>query len=33
MELSHHKEAIKERIDESFKTFGIAKHERKIVFI
>ncbi len=32
-ELSNYKETIKERIDEGFKTFGIAKQERKIVFI
>jgi len=33
MELSNHQESIKERIEESFKTFGIPKTERKIVFI
>ena len=33
MELSNYKEVIKERIEESFKTFGIPKAERKIVFI
>ncbi len=33
MELTNHKEALRERIEESFKTFGIAKAERKIVFI
>lgn len=33
MELSNYKEAIKERIEESFQTFGIVKTERKIVFI
>lgn len=32
-ELSNHKEDIRERIDEAFKTFGIAKMERKIMFI
>ncbi|MDD2916712.1 MAG: hypothetical protein PHH70_02615 [Candidatus Gracilibacteria bacterium] len=32
-ELTNHKEALKIRIDESFKTFGIPKSERKIVFI
>lgn len=32
-ELSHYKEAIKERIEESFRTFGVVKVERKIVFI
>lgn len=33
MELSNCKEAIKRRIEEGFQTFGIAKAERKIVFI
>ncbi|MDD5197370.1 MAG: hypothetical protein PHN60_00755 [Candidatus Gracilibacteria bacterium] len=33
MELSNHREAIKERIEEGFQTFGIAKMERKIVLI
>jgi hypothetical protein len=33
MELSNHKEAIKERIEGSFQAFGIPKSERKIVFI
>jgi len=33
MDLLNHKEAIKERIDESFQIFGIKKIERKIVFI
>jgi len=32
-ELSNHREAIKKRIEESFLIFGIAKAERKIVFI
>lgn len=33
MELSNYKEALRERIEESFQTFGIIKQERKIVFI
>lgn len=33
MELSNHKEALRERIDTAFKTFGIVKMERKITFI
>lgn len=33
MELLNHKEALKIRIDESFKTFGVPKSERKIVLI
>lgn len=33
MELTHYSEVMKERIEEAFKTFGIAKQERKIVFI
>jgi hypothetical protein len=33
MELSHYQEIMKERIEESFKTFGVVKQERKIVFI
>jgi len=32
-ELSHHKEVIKARIEESLRTFGIVPIERKIVFV
>lgn len=32
-ELTNHKEALKERINEAFKTFGVPAQERKMVFI
>lgn len=32
-ELSHHREAILDRINAGFKTFGMVKIERKIVFL